>query len=290
MLISVYIAGLTMARNEILVIGAGLVGSEFANEEGVVVVDRSRVNITDFKQVNVLISQQSWAAVINCAVDSDTARAEQGRGQPWGCNAFRVNCLGAVNIAMACFARDVFLVHPNTDFAYRDTDADPGPFSPDRSICTNLNQMTVYGWTKAMALVQIAELGDKFASIGLSYPSKPGAGFLAKALLEFPSFLTKQFITPTLVPEFVDVAMNVARGRIVGLFNVATPDVTTPYDFVTAFAKARGINREFPKSDKVNPLKPIRGGLDVASTQQALGVRFKTSQEQAEWLAQNWPK
>lgn len=106
-----------MAR--LLVTGAGgMLGSAvsataLAAGHGVGARERSQLDITDAEAVDRAIGSEPWDAVINCAAWTDVDGAEESEAQ-----ATLVNGQGPANLARACAAGGVRLVHVSTDYVF----------------------------------------------------------------------------------------------------------------------------------------------------------------------------
>lgn len=87
--------------------------SEFYQDCEILALDHSDFDITDAAAVQSLIISQKPYAVINCAAFTNVDGCEDQKE-----TAFKVNALGARNLAMACEAIDVKLLHVSTDYVF----------------------------------------------------------------------------------------------------------------------------------------------------------------------------
>ena len=121
----------------------GKLSSAF-NECEIVGLDENVLDITDLNSVKKTIKEHEPDVVINCAAMTDVDGCENNLEL-----AFKVNALGARNLAMASEMVDAKFVQISTDYVFDGTKDSP------RVEFDSINPVTAYGRTKA--------LGEKFA-------------------------------------------------------------------------------------------------------------------------------
>jgi dTDP-4-dehydrorhamnose reductase len=140
---------------KLLVLGAaGQVGralSGFAWPAGYRIAARHRddIDITRREAVSAAIARERPECVINAAAYTAVDRAESEPEAAWA-----ANCAGPANIATACRAARIALIHLSTDYVF--DGCKPGPYREDDPV----NPLGVYGRSK--------EAGDRAVREALS--------------------------------------------------------------------------------------------------------------------------
>jgi len=120
--------------------GRGLLGRALATHDNVRALGADRLDIRDTAQVDRVLSDFAWEAVINCAAYTKVDRAETGSEVEL---AYAINCDGANKLARACRDRDVPLIYVSTDYVFDGTAKQP--YREDAPIAP----INVYGSSKA---------------------------------------------------------------------------------------------------------------------------------------------
>ncbi len=286
---------------KVLVIGAtGLVGSRFTelakNKIDIIPVDEKVLDITDKDAVDKYFKENQFDSVLNLAAVTNVDGCEKERGDE---NSFtwKLNVVGPKNLAEACLRCNNFMVQISTDFIFRGTKDEPGPYSEDAEIPEDNNGIGWYGWTKNRAEKAIQNSGVRNSIVRIAYPFYSTKFDLkldfAKNYLKlfddgklFPIF-KDQTITPIYVDDLVEPLVKILDDEIEGTFHLVSRDVTTPFDFVEYLLKKNrnvegvvkeGSMSEFLKAKGRTP-RPRLGGLKTKITQQKLGMKFKTWRE-----------
>lgn len=294
----------------ILVIGAtGLVGSRFVeltkNNFNIIPVDEKILDITNADAVDDYFRNNDFDAIINFAAITNVDGAEKERGNENGLT-WKLNVLGAENLAKACKNKDRFLVQISTDFVFSGTSENPGPYDELAPTPNNLlPTQGWYGWTKLQAESRIKKENLRKAIARIAYPFY-SAKFdqkldFAKNYLKifdegklFPIF-GDQIFTPVLVDDLTKSLTKILEDELEGIFHVVSSDTATPFDFVEYLLKKarnvegvvqKGSMEEFLKAEGRTP-RPRLGGLKSEKTQNKLGIKFKTWREMVDSFVEN---
>jgi len=117
-------------------LGSAVAATAMAAGHDVGARERSQLDITDAGAVDDALASEPWDAVVNCAAWTDVDGAEDHEEE-----ATLVNGEGPANLARACAASGVRLVHVSTDYVFAGdkegpyVESDPtGPRSADHAI------------------------------------------------------------------------------------------------------------------------------------------------------------
>jgi dTDP-4-dehydrorhamnose reductase len=292
-------------NNRIYVTGAsGLVGSRFielySSKYSLLTPSSSEVNISDYTSLEKFFEENKFSAVVNFAAFTDVSAAENERDNKEG-NCFKVNVLGAENLAKLCKKHKRFLTHISTDMVFSGSKDYPGPYSEDSVPESDSKRLTWYGFTKAEAERVIESiLGKDAAILRIIYPVRAKFGskldYLRKPLKLFdegrlyPMFNDQQ-VSIAFIDEVSKAIDVILEKETKGVFHVSSRDTSTPYELVSyLIEKARGKKNvvvptsvyDFIKKQKeANPNNPfvevrypIYGGLKVEKTESELGIKF----------------
>ena len=286
---------------KVLVIGAtGLIGSRFCELAkdliNIVPIDEKTLDITDKSSVEKYFSQNQFDCVLNFAAVTDVDGAEKERGDENGFT-WKLNVLGPKNLATECKNTNRFLVQISTDFVFRGTEGEAGPYAEETKIPDNMDGLGWYGWSKNRAEIKIKESEARHAIVRIAYPFYSSKYDLkldfAKNYLKlydegklFPIF-TDQILSVINVDELVNPLVKILDQEMAGVFHIVSSDTTTPFDFVEYLLKKarsvegivqKGLMFEFLKAEGRTP-RPRLGGLKTEITQEKLGIKFKSWKE-----------
>lgn len=265
--------------------GTGLVGEEttkLLREKGieVIVTDVANLDITNGEEVKKFIHGLQSDSVILMAAYTNVEGAQKDPAL-----AELVNIDGTRNVAEACRECGKFLVYISTDFVFKGTSNDYGPYKEDdKTADINSRKIGEYARSKLKGEQIILEGGGKSAIVRISYPFgnvESDRDFIRKTigLLENGySLFSDQRFTPTYIPDLAVALEKITTEQLTGIFHVATYPVTTPYEFGSHIALMLGM--ELPEKGSLEVAmrgrtpKPLLGGLSTDQTQKRLATRF----------------
>jgi len=197
--------------------------------------------------------------VVNCAA---FVRVDDAEGRPE--DAFRVNAVGALNVARACAGLDALCVYVSTDFVFDGTKGAP---YTETDVPYPIN---VYGVSKLAGeyLVQancprwlIARMASLFGRAGSS--GKGGnwvETILAKAKAGEPLRLIDDIrMSPTYTRDAAQALERLLRQRTAGIFHLANLGNCTWYEFACKTLELAGLgNKVEPISSSNYPMQARR--------------------------------
>jgi dTDP-4-dehydrorhamnose reductase len=226
----------------ILVVGAGgRLGREFMNRLAslgdLTGLTHADLDITNSLAVEHKVLELEPTVVINCAAQSSVNACEQDRDL-----AYRINVLGARNVAHAAYKVAAKVVHISTDYVFDGT-ADHPYREWDRP-----NPINWYGATKLMSEEATARADPDHLILRVTYVygphgESPVTAVVRAAQTGTPLTLADdQIMSPTSASEIVEQAMLLAQRGAVGLYHVTGKGETSRYDFARAAAEMLGLD------------------------------------------------
>lgn len=248
-----------------------------------------RLDLSDPAEVERHVRSAPEPVVVNFAARTDVDAIERERSvaaTPSG-SAWAVNALAPEAVARAARRAGKYLVQLSTDFVFEGTS---GPYGEDAPRSPLSTRMSWYGWTKSEGERLASGASPDLAVVRISYPYRasfpPKLDFARWMLARhrdgtLPPLYANQQISPTWVPDVSGALETLVRRRASGVFHVASPELTTPWEFgKELLALARGSTVEVVRGTLVDPVpgsgvapRPIRGGLTPGRAQR-LGVRL----------------
>ncbi len=298
----------------LFVLGAGsLVGSELARQAaaagvrveaagrtdprpaGVPLAAFSRLDLADEPSVRSFASRRERdTAWINFAArtDVDGCEKERTEGPPAPAavdradSAWRINAEFPGWLAEEADRRGTPLVHISTDFVF---DGTQGPYSETDRPSPLSPRLGWYGYTKGQGEERVRAARGPTTVLRLSYPYGGAAGGkadFARTLVsraragELYPLYTDQQITPTWIPDVARAVLRIVEGDARGTVHVASPEITTPFEFGRWAIEAFGLPIETVRGARLAEMtagsgrapRPLRGGLKLERIR-SLGVR-----------------
>lgn len=286
---------------KILVTGAsGMVGSRFVETfdqpAKLLTPDLDVFDMTRPESLTAYFSDHpDIGAVIHSAAYTNVSEGEKQKGDKASL-CYQLNVVGTQNLLDQIKDQNIYLIHISTDMVFPGDEADPGPHAEDHPVEADVNRLTWYGYTKALAERIVTNTLPGAAILRLIYPvvkeyalkadylRAPLAHYEAKKTL-YPIF-TDQQMNISDVDEICQVLNELLSRRLSGIFHAGSSDITTPYQIMTQLfdlvygrhdmVKPGGLD-DFLKTVS-NPTRyPRFGGLLNHQTQELLGVKFSSS-------------
>ena len=267
----------------VLIFGNGQIGHfylEHYRNSGKPATIANGVDITDLGQVETVIEKYQPSVVINTAAATSLEWCGLNRAR-----AFEVNVLGAANVAQACDARGVYMVHFSSGCIFSSvsgTDARIEGDIPDPS--------SYYGWTKAWSEdIVMFERSEAFKCLILR-PRQPVSSQVNHKNMLVKMLTFSKFVdTPnsgTVIEDLMYWTDALVEREATGVFHVANKGWTTPYqiglmlkEYVLPDLKVERIEKS--ELDKMTPNTRVDTVLDVSKLE-SLGIEIGLYEERLE--------
>jgi dTDP-4-dehydrorhamnose reductase len=240
-------------------------------------VSRTECDITELSIVEQVIGNFRPNVVINCAAYTAVDAAEENEEL-----AFRVNGIGAGNVAKGADRVGARVIHISTDYVFDGRRSTPYP--PDAPT----NPLNVYGASKLKGeeLVSAATPRATIVRAGWLY-SHSGKNFLVSILAALRGtrpllVVSDEHGCPTSAHEFAVAIWKTARLDLRGIFHWANLGSATRYEFaqeIKQIAQQLGLLREDPELRQVTAAeyarlakRPTYSVLDSTELAQALDL------------------
>lgn len=233
------------------------------------------LDITDKKNVDDFFQTQNFEYAILFSAFTDVDAAEVQRDDKNG-SCWHINVDGAENVAEAASKSRKKLITISTDFVF---DGTAGPYSEEKPTGQERNKVSWYGLTKIESEKKVKNVQGSII-IRISYPYRANfslkedfaRGILRKSEAgELHPMFNDQKITPTFTDDIFPAIKLLIEKKQSGIFHVASPQITTPYEFAIEVIKASGKDtqnikegslEEFLKRENSTP-RPLNGGMIV---------------------------
>ena len=222
-----------------------------------------QLDVTDAAAVERVLDAARPDAVIHTAALTDVDGCERQRDR-----AQAINRDGAANVARACAARGIRLVHLSTEYVF---DGTAGPYREDDPT----NPLGWYAQTKHAGEQAVMAAGGNWAvartTVIYGYAPHVRANFVLWLLGrlragERASIVDDQIGSPTLADNLAEMTLALAASDQVGIFNTVGADVISRYQFAHIAAETFGLDPDLLDPISTASLKqlaprPLRAGL-----------------------------
>jgi dTDP-4-dehydrorhamnose reductase len=226
----------------VLVVGAGgRLGREFMDRlsllEGLTGLTHVQCDVADSLAVERAVLELQPTVVINCAAQPSVDACEKDRDQ-----AYRINVLGARNVAHAAYKVAAKVVHFSTDYVFDGT-ADHAYAEWDTP-----NPINWYGRTKLMSEEAARHANPdslvlRIADVYGAHGDNPVTAVVRAAQSGMPLTLPDdQIMSPTSASEVVQQTMLLIQRGAVGTYHVTGKGQTSRYAFAGAVATTLGLD------------------------------------------------
>ena len=238
--------------------------------------DYQELDICNLNDVGAFFkTNQKIDYCINCAAYTAVDKAETDADK-----AFEINAQGAKNLALACNAHDVILIHISTDFVFDGQKTEP---YTETDIA---KPISVYGASKLKGEVEIQKTHKKHFIIRTSWLySEHGNNFM-KTMLRLAetrdeiSVVSDQIGTPTYAGDLADVILKIITNKKTnfGLYHYSNEGVVSWYDFAKAIFEASDlkikVNAIKTKAYPTPAKRPVYSVMDKTKVKTQLNIKI----------------
>ena len=229
---------------KVLITGAnGQLGRELTKQlrdkkVELILTDTGELDITNSAVVYFKVKDMKPDIIINCAAHTAVDKCETERDQ-----AYKINTIGAKNLAEAAYSIGAELVQVSTDYVF-----DGKALKPITEF-DNPNPQSVYGSSKLQGEILVRNLNPKSYIVRTGWLYGHGDNFV-KNIINLSKtnkslkVVNDQFGTPTSTVDLSRVIIKLLEEKNYGLFHCTCKGETTWYDFTKEIFKLKGINTE----------------------------------------------
>ena len=244
-------------------------------------VQYSQVDITKKNDVKELILSFFPDFVINTAAYTNVDRAETEREIAW-----KVNVVGAENIALYSWTIDAHLIHISTDYIF---DGKSGPYSEN----DKPNPIGYYGRTKLASENSIRSSGVRFTILrtnvlyGPAKYSRPDfVKWVISSLRDKKEIriVTDQINNPTYIDDLVSGIQKICETQKEGVYNLGGQELLSRFDFTLRIAKFFGLDSNLVKPILTQELnqpaaRPLNSGIINLKAETELNYKPRSIEE-----------
>lgn len=243
-----------------------------------ILVDVDDLDITNFKDVEDFLNTEKPDLVINSAAMTNVDGCEENKEL-----AFKVNALGARNLAVCCEHIGAKLVQVSTDYVFEGTGNKP---YTEYDIP---NPASVYGKTKYAGEQYVRDFCSRYFIVRTAWLYGEHGNNFVKTIMKLANekesikVVNDQLGNPTYAEDLSYHILKIAATEQYGVFNCTCEGTCSWYDFACEIVKLSGINcnvepcttEEFPRPAK----RPAFSSLDKMMLRCTVGNEMRSWQD-----------
>ncbi|MCS7215715.1 MAG: dTDP-4-dehydrorhamnose reductase [Thermodesulfovibrio sp.] len=199
---------------------------------------KEELDITNFSLLLKIVRELKPTHIINCAAYNLVDKAET---EPT--DAYKVNAVGAYNLAVACVEIGAVFVHYSTDYVF-DGKKEAPYVEEDQP-----NPLNEYGKSKLLGERLIQQNMDKYLIFRTSWVYGKGKqNFLYKLTQwaqsqEYLRIACDEFSVPTSTRTIVEVTLEVLKKGLRGLYHLVNSGYASRYEWTKEYFRLKGIKK-----------------------------------------------
>ena len=199
--------------------------------------DLPEMDITDVETVAAMIGDYKPDTVIHCAAYTQVDAAEEKMDLAW-----RINVIGAQNVAMACRSVNASMVYISTDYVF---DGKLGRFYTEFDA---VNPLGVYGKSKYAGEVLARQANEKLYVLRTAWLYGEGPNFVRTMLKlgqerDELQVVNDQYGCPTSTVDLAEAVLRIIGTGRYGTYHVVGSGVTTWHGFARKVFELSGNTR-----------------------------------------------
>ena len=214
--------------------------------------DVDTMDITDYEQVEKIVSNIRPDVIFNCAAHTNVDGCENDIE-----NAYKINAIGAQNLAMISEEIGSKFVHFSTDYVFSGEDEIP------RIESDFANPKTIYGKSKLYGEELVKQFCSKYFIIRTAWLYGDGNNFV-RTMLKLSKQNDKltvvgdQFGSPTYTKDLAKVAIDLSNTKYYGLYHGTCQGSCSWYDFACKIFEIKNINIKVEKVTSEQFVRPAK--------------------------------
>lgn len=255
----------------------GPIPEELRNAQ-VVCVDVQEMDITNYEAVVDLVEELNLDLIINCAAYTNVNGCETDSD-----TAFRVNAIGARNLAMAAERFGAKLIHVSTDYVFAGDGTEP---YTEWDLC---NPQSVYGKTKYLGEQYVRDFCSRYFIVRTSWLYGYIGNNFVKTMLKLArekggaTVVSDQRGNPTNAVDLAHHLLKLAVTEQYGIYHCTGTGECSWYDFASKIVEYAGIpatispctTEEYPTPAK----RPAYSSLDNRMLRNTVGDDMRDWQD-----------
>lgn len=257
----------------------------------VVSVDVDQLDITDQKAVQDFVNDGAFGLIFNCAAYTNVDACEANRD-----DAFRVNALGARNLAIAAQNIGAKLVHVSTDYVFAGDGTQP---YVEWDLC---NPQSVYGASKLLGEQYVRDFCSRYFIVRTSWLYGYVGGNFVKTMLRLGrergaiTVVNDQRGNPTNAADLAHHILKLGASEQYGVYHCTGNGECSWYDFACKIIEYAGIDakvspctsEEYAKNRPDTAKRPAYSSLEHCMLRNTVGDEMRPWQEALQYYIANY--